>query len=262
MKIDPNAPMGISLPPVRASGFGIDSFSPRGATTIPAATPPARGDSGQSPDAARQRGLFGRIKGRQENGKVNSVASWGNTGVLTQSIAELRPEPKSVPVDAMSDISEYSTLDSIPAAPPPAAIAMSRGGSGPGRQRMQLGGYYPQGDSRGSGAWSSSSRSGDSGNPSAARDRPPGQTQDPQATEYSSTAPGNVSPVIMSSAAGQALNQNYYQAPPSRADPLVQRRLSAYEGDDEHYEDGAGRTRTARSNQAGTCGAIRDCFLI
>ena len=207
MKIDPNAPMGISLPSVRSSGFGIDSFSsPYGPTPLPAATPPPQGERGLSPDTARQRGLFGRMKGRQDNMKVSSVASWGNKGVLTQSIFEPRPEPKSVPVDVMSDISEYSIRDSVPAPPPPVAIAMNRGGSGPGRQR-QVEGYYPQSDSRSGGAQSSSSMGWGSENPSAP-------------------------------------NQYYSPLPPSRANPLVQRRLSAYEGDDDYYEDGTERTRT------------------
>jgi len=232
MKIDPNAPMGISLPPVRASGFGIDSFSsPYEATALPAA-PPAQGDRGTSPDA-RQRGLFGRKKGRQ--GKANSVVSWGNRGYLAQSAFEPRPEPKSVPADAMSDISEYSTPDYVPAPPPPAAITMSRGGSGLGRQRMQVEGYYPQTDSRGSGAWSSSSKGIDSRNLSAAGDRP-------RANEYSPMGPSYVPPPLMST--GIAPNQNYYPSPPSRANPLVQRRLSEYEVDDNYDEDGAGRTST------------------
>ena len=235
MKINPNAPMGISLPSVRTSGFGIDSFSPDGRTAPPAATSPLQRDLSLSPDAARQRGIFGRMKGRQELEKVSSVASWGNKGVLIQSMLEPRPEPKSVPVDAMSDISEYSTPESVLA--PPAAIAMSRGGSGPGRQRMQ---YYSRSDSRGSGAQSSSSESWDYGNPSAARNRPPAQTYDPQ---YSPTEPSHES-LFMSPMARQASN---YLLPPSRANPLVQRRLSAYEEEDDNYEDGAGRARTGET---------------
>ncbi len=241
MKIDPNAPMGISLPPVRASGFGVDSFSSPYGPTAP--TSPAQGERGLSPDIARQRSLFGRMKGRQDNGKVSSVASWGNKGFLTQSILELRPEPRSVPVDVMSDISEYSMRDSVPAPLPPAAIAMSRGGRGPGRQGIPVEGYYPQSDSHGGGAQSSSSRGWDSGNTSAARDRPPAQAQDSRASEYSPTEP-SYDPFFMSPVAGRAPNQYYYPLPPSRTNPLVQRRLSAYEGDDDYYDGGAERTRT------------------
>ena len=237
MKIDPNAPMGISLPSVRTSGFGIDSFSPDGRTAPPAATSPPQRDLSPSPDAAWQRPFFGRMKGRQELEKVSSVASWGNKGILIQSMLEPRPEPKSVPVDAMSDISEYSTPESVLAPPPPAAIAMSRGGSGPGRQRMQFEEYYPQSDSRGSGAQSSSSESWDNGNPSARINRPPAQTYDPQ---YSPMEPSRES-LFMAPMARQTSN---YPLPPSRANPLVQRRLSAYEEEDDNYEDGAGRART------------------
>jgi hypothetical protein len=74
MKIDPTAPMGISLPPVRASGFGIDSFSPyrppAQPTALPAATSPAQWDRGTSPDS-RQRGLFGRMS--RELGEQGAV---------------------------------------------------------------------------------------------------------------------------------------------------------------------------------------------
>ena len=242
MKIDPNAPMGISLPPVRSSGFGIDSFSsPNGPTPLPAATPPAQGERGLSPDTARQRGLFGRIKGRQDNMKVSSVASWGNKGVLTQSIFEPRPEPKSVPVDVMSDISEYSIRDSVPAQPPlpPAAIAMNRGGSGPGRQR-RVEGYYPQSDGYGGGAQaqSSSSNGWDSGNFSEARGRPSAQAQDFRASPREPSQDSS----FMSHMARRAQNQYYNPLPPSRANPLVQRRLSG--------EDDYGTERT------GTSGAI------
>ena len=234
MKIDPTAPMGISLPPVRSSGFGIDSFSsPYGPTAL---TPPVQGERGLSPDTARQRTLFGRMKGRQDNGKVSSVASWGNKGVLTQSIHELRPQPKSVPVDVMSDISEYSTRDSVPASP--AAIAMSRGGRG--RQHIPVEGYYPQSDGM---AAPGSSRGWDGGNPSEARDRPSAQARDSRASEYSPTEP-NQDQYFMSPVAGRAPNQYYYPLPPSRANPLVQRRLSAYEGDDDYYEAGTERTGT------------------
>jgi len=277
IKMNPNAPMGISLPPVRASGFGIDSFSPNWPTAprnalptalpttppttppaspptappialptalptiLPAATPPAQGGSSPSPEpeAPRQRGLFGRMKGRQGD-KVNSVASWGNKGPLTQSIFEVRPEPQSVPVDAMSDISEYSMPGTVPA---PLPIAMSRGGSGLGRHRMQFEEYYPRGDSRGSGAQSSSGESGDGRIPSAARERPPARTYDSRASVDSPTDPSH-DPSFVSFAAGQAPYQNYYPLPPSRANPLVQRRLSAYEGEDDYYEDGSGRTTT------------------
>ena len=238
MKIDPNAPIGISLPSVRASGFGIDSFSPYGPTSVTAATPPAQGERGVSPETARQRGVFGRMKGRQDNVKVSSVASWGNKGLLTQSIFEPRPEPKSVPVDVMSDISEYSIRDSVSVPLPPAAIAMNRGGSGPGRQRRAEG-YYPPSDSYGGGgAQPSSSRGWDSGNPSEARGRPSAQGQDFRA---SPREPSH-DPSFMSSMAGRAQNQYYNPLPPSRANPLVQRRLSAYE--DDYYEDGTERTGT------------------
>jgi len=246
MKISPNAPMGLSLPSVRSSGFGIDSFSlpPHGTTAVHAATSPAQWDRGPSPDVVRQRGgLLGRIKGRQEN--VSSVASWGNKGPLTQSIIELRPEPKSVPVDAMSDISEYSTPDFVPSPAPPVAVVMNRGGSGPGRQRMPIEGYYPWSDSSGSGARPSSGRGRDSRTPPAAMDRSLVWTPDSRASEYSPTEPGHISPLMPPM--GRTSIHSFYPAPvqpPSRTNPLVQRRLSAYEGNDDYHSDGSGRTKT------------------
>ena len=237
MKISPNAPTGIPLPPIRptrASGLGVDSVSADGPTAPLAATSPPQWDLSPSPDAARQRHFFGRMKGRQEVERADSIASWGNKGPLIQSMLEPRPEPKSVPMDAMSDISEYSTPESVLALPPQAAISMSRGGSGPGRQRMQFEVYYPQSYSRGSGARSSSSKSWDYGNPLVARTRPPTQTYDPQ---YSPTEPSHDS-LFMSPMARQTLNYS-----PSRTNPLVRRQLSAYEVEDDNYEHGAGRAR-------------------
>ena len=240
MKTNPNAPTGISLLPVRASGSGVDSVSPGGPTAPPAATSPPQRDLSPLPDDARQRGFFGRMKGRREIERGDSVATWGNKGPLIQSTLEPRPEPKSVPVDAMSDISEYtysiseylySMPESVLAPPPPAATAMSRGGSGPGRQSMQFEVYYPQSYSRGGGAQSSSSKSWDNGNPLGARNRPPAQTYDPQ---YSATEPSHESLFMSPKGA------NYS---PSRTNPLVQQRLSAHEEEDDNYEDGAGRAR-------------------
>jgi len=165
---------------------------------------------------------------------------------LTELIIDVRPEPKSVPVDAMSDISEYSTSESVPAPPPSAAtlVPISRGGSGPGRQRVQIEPYYPRSDS---GARPSSSKSRDGGNPSAARDRARGQARNSQTSEYSATELSHIIPILAPPAAGQTPIQNYYPAPvqpPSRANPLIQRRLSAYEEDDNYREHGAGGTRT------------------
>jgi hypothetical protein len=253
MKIDPNAPIGISLPLVRASGFGIDSFYPYGTATAALPRTP-------SLDAGKQRGgLFGRMKGRQ--GNVNSVASWGNKGPLTQSTVGT-DEPNPVPVrGAMSDISGYLGTDFVPPPPLPAAMTMSRGGSGRGRQRVQVEGYYPRSNSGGSGAQSGGSRS-KSRDGRHAGDHPPAQTHGSttSGSAYSSTEsvhPFNSSSVVaplLPPAAGRAPLQNYHPAPvepPSRAKPLVQRRLSAYEGDDGDYyyydNDGAGGTRTGVS---------------
>lgn len=244
MKIDRSSPTGISLPLARFSVFGIESSSPYGRAVVLATTAPAQGERGPSPDAVRQRGVLGRIKGRPED--VSSIASWGNKGPLTQSMIESRLEPNSVPVDSLSDISEYSTPDSHPLPLPQAAIVMSRNGNGPGRQRMQLEWSYPQNYSRGSGTQQSSGESRDRGNPSIARDGPPAQTRDSRANEYSPTGPDHLSPILISpvAVAGRASTHPAPVQPPSRANPLVQRRVSAYEGDDDYYASGAGRTRT------------------
>jgi hypothetical protein len=252
IKLDPDAPMGISLPPLRASGFGIASFSQYGTTTMSSPTPTAQVARSPPLDVARQRGgLFGRKREHQEN--VNSVASWGNTGPLTKSIIEPKPEPepKPVPMDAMSDISEYSALDFVPLPPPP---AMSRGGSGPGRQRAYVDRYPPRSNSSGSGARPGSSKSRDGGYTSEVKGRPPARAQDSLEREYSSMEPRNhidsiSAPVLPSpsSLGGRNLIQNYYLAPvqpPSRATPLVQRQLSVYEGENDYDNDGSGRTRT------------------
>lgn len=229
--------MGISLPPVRTSVFGLDFLSPARTTALPVVTVSAQGDWDPSPDAARQRGrLIGWGKGRQKT--VNSVASWGNKGPLTESI---RLEPKPVLGDAMSAISEYSTPDSVPARPPQAVMPISRGGGGPGGQRVDID-EYPRSDN---GARSSSSESRDSGTPPAARDRRV-QARDYQASEYSPTELSHITPIYTPSAAGRSSIRDYYPAPvqpPSRANPLIQRRLSAYEEDDNYHEGGAGRTR-------------------
>ena len=234
MNTNYNAPMRSFLPPVRTSGLGLDSFSsPYTTTAVPATKLPAQRDFAHSPNATKQRGrTLAKTQGRQ--GIVHSVGSWGNKGLLTESMIE--------PKGPVSVISEYSTLDSVLVLPSATAMPMlmSHGGSGPGRERAQNKGYYPRGDS------GARSKSRDDENRSAARDHADVQVPDSQASEYSPTELSHIAPLHTPSAVGQTSFRNYYPAPvqpPSRTNPLIQRRLSAYEEDDNYHKGGVGRTR-------------------
>ena len=239
MNTNSNPPMRSFLPPVRTSGLGLDYFSsPYRTTAVPAAKLPVQGDFVHSPNATKQRGrTLAKTQGRQ--GIVHSVGSWGNKGLLTESMIE----PKSVSVGPMNAVSEYSTPDSVPVLPPATATSMpmSHGGSGPGGERAQNKDYHPRGDS------GARSKSRDGETRSAARDHVDVQVPDSQASEYSPTELSHITPLHTPSAAGQTSFRNYYPAtvqPPSRTNPLIQRRLSAYEEDDNYHKGGVGRTRT------------------